>query len=149
MYQCKYFELWELIPPQTFNMYKGERAWQFLDERALRMLDKLREKFGPIIVNDYGFSPSYREKIGRKGKPLDKFSGYRPISCNVGGPDSQHRHGRAFDCDFLEIDTEAVRQYVIDHPKEFKHIHGIELIVPWFHFDTRNYKGLLQFKPKS
>ena len=146
MYKCKHFELWELVPPSIINQY-GDQAWEFLDERALRTLDKLRDKFGVCIINDYGFSREFLKKIGRENRRPDKYSGYRPISCRIGAANSQHRHGRAFDCDFIESSTDNVRQYIIDHPKEFRYITGLELKVPWLHFDTRNHKGLFLFSP--
>ena len=165
MYRCKHFKIEELVPPSIARDH-GERSWQFLDQRALKTLDKLRDKFGKIIVNDYSFG-------GR-----NKYRGFRPHYCHVGAIQSQHRFGRAFDCTFMDLDStsqersesgvennpdstelhlpavagdevrsvEDIRQYILDHPKEFRYINAVELDTPWLHFDVRNCDRILTFK---
>lgn len=132
MYKCKHFRIEELVPPSVFKEY-GDRAWQFLDERALRTLDVLRDKFGKIIVNDWVFG----------GK--NKYRGLRPIFCKIGAPYSQHRFGRAFDCIFKEADIDEVRDYILENKKEFRYINAIELQVSWLHFDVRNCERIMKF----
>ena len=132
MYKCKHFKIEELVPPSIVRDY-GERAWQFLDERALRTLDKLRDKFGKTIVNDWVFG----------GK--NKYRGFRPHYCTVGATQSQHRFGRAFDCIFPESDIDDVREYILEHPKEFRYINAVEIGVSWLHFDVRNCKRIMTF----
>ena len=40
MYNCKYFAIHELIPPQVYRD-RGEKAWELLDPDMLRTLDLL------------------------------------------------------------------------------------------------------------
>ncbi|MCD4818645.1 MAG: hypothetical protein K8S23_08125 [Candidatus Cloacimonetes bacterium] len=134
MYSCKYFKIEELVPKNIARKY-GERAWQFLDERALITLDILREKFGKIKINDYLFGGS------------NQYRGFRPPNCTIGADLSQHRFGRAFDCIFLEVDVEVVRTFILENPDEFSFINALELDVSWLHFDTRNCKRTMTFKP--
>ena len=144
MYKCKHFKLMELVPPSIIRDY-GDSAWQFLDERALRMLDKLRDKFGKIIVNDWSWHGE------------NKYRGFRPHYCRIGAKQSQHRFGRAFDCIFPELDStsqrsggvennpestfdsyDKIRQYILDNPQEFRYINALETGCNWLHFDVRN-----------
>lgn len=134
MYKCKHFKLEELVPPSIFRDY-GERAWQFLDERALKMLDKLRAKFGKITVNDWEWGGT------------NKYRGFRPHYCTIGATQSQHRFGRGFDCIFEDTTAEEVRKYIMENPKEFRFINSMEVDVSWLHFDVRNCQRILTYKP--
>ncbi len=52
MYRCKHFSIHGLVPPDVFNE-RQEKAWELLDERLLITLNRLRERYGPITVNNY------------------------------------------------------------------------------------------------
>lgn len=124
MFKCKYFEIHELVPKHIYES-RGERAWELLDERALRTLDLLRDRFGPVTVNNYAFGGS-RE-----------WSGLRTAQSPYYSETSQHSFGRAFDCLFRNVQAEAVRAYILRHRDDF-YITGLELNVAWLHFDCRN-----------
>lgn len=135
MYKCKHFTIKELVSKDLY-LDRGERAWALLDERALIMLDRLRGKFGTMIVNDWAFG----------GK--NEYRGFREPSCLVGAQYSQHRFGRAFDCSFSHISADEVREYILSHPEEFEYIKAVEMNVNWLHFDVRNNgKQILKFNP--
>ena len=132
MYIPKFFEAYELVPPEVYAE-RGDRSFELIDDRVLITLDALRTKFGPIIINNYMWG-------GHR-----KWSGLR----TPGSPDyrdySQHTFGRAMDCLFADISVEAVRQYLIDHPEEFPYITAFEKDVNWLHFDVRNAERYLIF----
>lgn len=134
MYKCKYFTIHELVPPDIYHGY-GERAWQFLDDRSLMMLDSLREKFGSTTVNSYYWG-------GER-----EWSGLRTSDSPYYSPTSQHSFGRAFDCIFRNTDAETVRQYILRNPEEFPYITSMELGVSWLHFDCRNVDPIFTFYP--
>ena len=52
MYKCEYFKVHELVPPHVYNA-RGEKAWELLDEQLLRTLDRLRQRYGPMTINNY------------------------------------------------------------------------------------------------
>jgi len=52
MYRCEHFSIHELVPPHVFHK-RGEKAWELLDERLLITLDKLRQRYGRMTVNNY------------------------------------------------------------------------------------------------
>ena len=136
MYQCKHFAIHELVPPHVFSE-RQDKAWQLLDERLLITLDKLRERYGSITVNNYFW-----------GKDRE-WSGLRTTDSPYYSPFSQHSFGRAADCLFANVATESVRQEIIDHPDDpdFQLIGSVELGVSWLHFDVRNCDRIMAFYP--
>ena len=134
MYRCKHFDIKELVPPHIFEQ-RGEKAWELLDERALRTLDSLRDKFGPITVNNWAFGGDR------------KWSGLRTPESPYYSETSQHSYGRAFDCIFHKKEAEEVRQYLLKNRDEFPAITSIELDVSWLHFDCRNCTPIKTYSP--
>lgn len=123
------FALDELVPPDIY-MSRGERAWELLDRYALITLQQLRDKFGPITVNDWHNGGQFKE------------SGLRSFTTTTGAKLSQHRFGRAFDCKPKNVTVREVADYVLAHPGEFPHLTTIEnpdATPTWFHFDVRNH----------
>ena len=135
MYKCQFFTIKELVSSRVYDD-RGEKAWALLDERALKTLDKLREVFGPVTVNDWSWGGS------------NEFRGLREPDCKIGAKYSQHRFGRAFDCHFRGVSANEAREYILQNPNEFPYIASIEMKVSWLHFDVRNYgPGILKFNP--
>ncbi len=128
MYKCKYFSITELVSPDVYEA-RGDKAWSLLDDRALKTLDTIREKFGPTTVNSWSWN-------GPR-----KWSGLRTPDSPDYRKYSQHTYGRAFDCIFKDTTAEEVREYILANQEEFPHIGGIELGTSWLHFDTRNNEG--------
>ena len=134
LYKCRYFEIQELVPIEVYRN-RGERAWQLLQTVALIALDKLRDRYGPITVNNwYWHGPR-------------EWSGLRTTDSPYYSPYSQHTFGRAFDCIFERVTAEEVRRGILDNPNDnaFASITAIELGVSWLHFDTRNVERIYTF----
>jgi hypothetical protein len=129
----------EIVPENVFNLFKDDPLFllNFFDERALRMLQKLRDKFGPCTVNNWLWGGA------------NHLRGYRPLDCPIGAKRSQHKLGKAFDCSFENYTAQQVRDYVLAHPEEFPYITAIEGDVSWFHFDVRTptWTGINVFYP--
>lgn len=136
MYKCKHFSIHELVPPNVFNDRK-EKAWELLDERLLITLDKLRERYGSITVNNYYW-----------GKERE-WSGLRTPDSPYYSPFSQHTFGRAADCLFANKSAEEVRQEILASPSDpdFELIGSVELGVSWLHFDVRNCERIKTYYP--
>lgn len=127
------------IPPEVYKVYK-EKSIAFVDFRVLWTFDALGEYFArPIAGNNW-------HTIGQFN-----YRGFRPPACTVGAALSQHRFGRAQDCDVIGIDAKEVRQEIKQHPAEeaFRYITCIEEDVNWLHYDCRNTgkEELLLIKP--
>ena len=79
-YRPKHFTLAELVDPHFLTMPEDE-VWAMLDENALRAIDALRDKFGPLLINGRGYTES----------------GLRRSNTKTGAKFSMHKYGRAFD----------------------------------------------------
>lgn len=140
MYVPKYFAAHELVPPHIFQQ-RGAKSFELLDDRVLITLDALREKFGPLVVNNYHSGGD------RKWSGL-RTQGFYGSAAAYEASLSQHKFGRAADCLPSKTTAEAMRQYVLAHPDEFPHITFLETDVSWFHFDVRNCKPITTWSPR-
>ena len=137
MYQCKFFQIRELVPPDIFDK-RGDRAWELLDERLLFTLDGLRGRYGRMTVNNWHWG----------GDRM--WSGIRTPGSPFYNESSQHSlsRGRAADIIFSEISAEDVRADILAHQNEppFDLIMAMETGVPWLHIDVRNCDRIKLFK---
>lgn len=127
-YRPRDFKLEELVPPDIHSA-RGERAWELLDTYALLTLQTLRDKLGPITVNNWHVGGQYRE------------SGLRSLITKTGATLSQHRFGRAFDCKLKSHAPREAADYILAHQAEFPYLTVLEnpdATPTWLHFDTRN-----------
>ena len=156
MYQCKHFDIRELVSPIAYRD-RGGRCWELLDDRMLKELDYIRETFGPTVINTW-HSKSLTEAYGFR-----RYSGLRTMdfwvkptmsaSENAQAIEkynrsySQHKYGRAFDCLFRDHVVAAVRERIKESPALHKGITAIEEGVSWLHIDSRNVEQYKLFYP--
>lgn len=138
-YRPKHFTIQELVAPNIYDDF-GDKAWDMLDPKLLRALDKLREKFGAITVNNWRTGGPYKE------------SGLREQSTKTGAPKSAHKRGMAADCKPFECTVHEVYAYILENPHEFPEIRRVENIThtpTWLHIDTVDHpgKGIKVFNP--
>ena len=138
-YRPKHFGLRELVGPDLY-MARGEAAWELLDPRGLAVLDALRDKWGPVTVNDWHVGGGFSQ------------SGLRDPVTGIGARLSQHKSGRAFDCKFKDTTPQAVYAYLLENADEFPGLTTLEDIAAtptWLHFDVRaaNWAGIRVVKP--
>jgi len=122
------FVIQELVPPDVFAD-RGQAAWELLDGWALVTLQALRNRFGPITVNNWHLGGRFKE------------SGLRSFTTTTGAVYSQHRFGRAFDCKFSNTTPRAVSAYILANAQEFPYLttlEDVEYTPGWLHFDCRN-----------
>lgn len=131
MYTPKYFGIKELVPKDFYNNYssKGEQfLFQIIfDERLLRLIDKIRDEFGPMTVCDWSWGGG------------SNYRGFRPPDCNVGASLSQHRFGRAVDMIPKNVHPDDMRKEIIKDQGTYKwrDVGGLEMKISWFHVDVR------------
>lgn len=137
-YRCQHFIIEELVDPETHRLY-GERAWQFFDVVALYSLDGIREFFdASVTVNNWIWGGRFTQR------------GYRGGNTQIGAVRSQHRNGRAFDCDIKGVSAEDARRQILAHQDapRLRFITCLETDVSWLHFDCRNIPDrILLVKP--
>ena len=81
----KYFDIKELVSSNIYKEY-GDNAIKFLDPKALKALENVREILGvPLICNNWAAGGSRN------------YCGYRESGCGVGTPTGFHYKGQAFD----------------------------------------------------
>lgn len=80
-YRPKHFTIDELVDPWFIANYPEVACWNLLDEKALRAIDALRDKFGPLLINGRGYTES----------------GLRRPDTKTGAKFSMHKVGKAFD----------------------------------------------------
>ncbi len=135
-YQCKHFAIHELVDKDTYNA-RGNESWELLDNRLLWTIDRLRERYGLMTINDWAW-------LGDRS-----WSGLRTSESPWYSPYSQHTFGRAVDILFQDYTAESIRQNILAHPDDgdFKYINSLELGVSWVHLDVRNCKRIKTFTP--
>jgi len=136
MYKCEWFEIRELVPHGIWK--SADEEWKLrimFDDRLLRVIDKLRETYGKMVINDWHW----------KGDRT--MSGFRPWDSTVGSHFSQHKFGRAVDLHPGE-GVEHIRQDIMEKAEPFmEEIKGLEMEISWLHIDVRNAEDLVTFSP--
>lgn len=130
-YRPPSFDIRELVPPSIYSRL-GEDAWDLLNENALRSLQTLRDKFGPIVVNNWHSGGAYKE------------SGLREANTSTGAPKSAHKRGEAFDCKPRNCTVRQMYDYVLAHQDKFpliRRVENIKATPTWFHFDVVEHPG--------
>lgn len=130
-YNPKYFKVEELVDPQIFWLC-GNKALAMLNPDLLRAADKIREIFGPVIVNNWHVGGSYME------------SGLRRLDTKTGAAKSAHKSGMALDIKLRKATLQEVFKYLIANREEFPGITRIENPVftkTWLHIDCVPHAG--------
>lgn len=139
----KHFSIKELVPEHIYDTW-GENSWWFLDYRACKTLEWVREHLGSCVVNDWPWGGSYSQS-GLRTFEFYMQNNLRPIYIakeKIAMSNSQHKYGRGFDCKLANCTAEEARQYIKDNWEE----HGLDWAitleegVSWLHFDCRNQK---------
>lgn len=134
IYKPKYFELYELMPPElyTYDMMVSEEARErafanYFDEKLLVTIDIIRGEIikAPLICNTW-----YQD--GNR-----KYSGLRPTNCTVGSEMSQHKLGKAVDLLSNKYTAEEMRQMIKEHQDLLPYPIRLEDGVNWLHIDTK------------
>jgi len=132
MYTPQYFGIKELIPKNLYAKYKS-RGDAFLfqvvfDERLLKLIDRIRDQFGPMTANDWSWGGT------------NQYRGFRPPDCSIGAKLSQHRFGRAVDLIPKNITSGEIRKEIIANQNSsyWKDIGGLEMDISWLHVDVRS-----------
>ncbi|MBQ5783941.1 MAG: hypothetical protein IIW11_03015 [Bacteroidales bacterium] len=135
VYIPKYFELYELLPPElyTYDMMTSEVARErafanYFDRKLLETIDIIRGKIikAPLICNTW-FQDGNRVA-----------SGYRSSKCPVGVAKSQHKEGKAVDLVCNKYTAEQMRQMIKENEHLLPYPIRIEEGVSWLHIDTKD-----------
>lgn len=138
----KHFVAQELVPPEVFAA-RGVKSLELFDHNLLRLLDWLREKYGPAVINNWHiggqFSQSGLRTVAFYGSELKYHNSF-----------SQHKYGRAADMKFAKKTAVEIREDLkLQWPAcGLGFPISLEEDVSWLHVDTRPHDGLIKtFKP--
>lgn len=130
-YKPDNFILEELVPSYLFEKWKDiqHKVWQNADYRMLYTLQRLRNRYGRMRMNNWHRGGPNQHKCLR---PLD-YKGYEYLSA--------HKFFMAGDPTPLEHNPDIIRADILNDPfhEDFKHITCLEFRISWVHFDVRNY----------
>jgi len=132
MYKPDHFQLYEVFPEWFFNanfVKYGDSLWAQFDERLLKTMDNIRNRYGTMIGNDWKWGGQNHNR------------GWRATDCPIGALLSQHKLGNAQDLKPVHTTAEAIRQDIIRDPfcPDFAYITCIEMNVSWLHISVQNH----------
>lgn len=133
--KSKYFKIHELVPKSLFDK-KGEACWRYIPVAIIESIDKLKERFpeGSMTINNYFWGGTRN------------WSGLRTSDSPYFSATSMHSFMMAVDIVFSKYTPDEVRKDIMDNPKVYPYIKGLELEVDWVHLDVRNEDELVTFK---
>lgn len=124
------FDLREFVPPAVWDQFGPASRW-FLDPRMLDLAQFYRDFFeAPVTVNTWAWDRRFEER------------GFRLPDTNTGARLSQHKFGRAFDCNVEGLTPDAVRSRIIDNEALFMEkglttLESGDIAKTWVHSDIR------------
>lgn len=137
----KYFKIQELVSEAVYKKY-GDKSWEFIDTRLIKVLDLLREHFNrPITVNNWLWGGNLQQRGLRANKDelvANKKDYYV----------SQHCLGKAVDFNVKGLSAQEVYKEIVDNKDKFYLISRIENIKDtptWVHIDCANVDGFKIF----
>jgi len=132
MYRPQFFYLTELVCPKVYHKF-GDRAWMFIDEKAMITLDWIRRTLNkPITVNNWWDDGDYDER----GLRCNQCSIVRAKSNKGEIYLSAHVLGKAFDFDVEGMTAAEVRVWLAAHKNEVPYNIRLENHIDWVHMDT-------------
>jgi hypothetical protein len=121
----------------VFNKY-GEKAWQFIDQRLLRVILWLRTNLKkPIIINNWKWEGSYTQRGLRENISPIVASKTKSGKLYL----SAHTMGKAVDFDVKGMEAEEVRMWLKEHAEELPYHIRLEhnmkgKPISWVHLDV-------------
>ena len=132
--RSKYFKIQELVSEAVYKKY-GDKSWEFIDTRLIKVLDLLREHFNrPITVNNWLWGGNLQQRGLRANKDelvANKKDYYV----------SQHCLGKAVDFNVKGLSSQEVFNEIVKNKEKFYLISRIENIKntpTWCHVDVSN-----------
>ena len=134
VYRPQNFWLTELVCPKVYYKF-GDKAWLFLDEKAVITIDWIRRTLNkPITVNDWWDEGTFDER----GLRCNQCSLVRSKSNKGEVYVSPHISGRAFDFDVQGMTAGEVRVWLAINKNKLPYNIRLENHINWVHLDTYN-----------
>ena len=130
----KHFKLAELVDPRFLDLKTftpgSENVWRLLDTRLMILLDDLRDRYGPLTINNWAGGGNFKE------------SGLRWWETSTGATWSDHKFGRAADIRSAYVAAEEILEDI----KTAKYTHPLLSVVEsdtptWVHVGVANHNS--------
>jgi len=130
------FEIEEFLTPEDYKIVSSSKDpytefYKLVDPKIVDLAIFYREFFGKqIIINNWLYKGTYT------------LRGKKPFNATVGAEYSQHKIGRAFDCDVKGLSSSQVRKIIKNNQALFysKGLRRVENGVTWLHSDIKETK---------
>jgi hypothetical protein len=129
-----HFDLREFVPKSVYDIF-GDSSIQFIDPRIINLAEFYRSYFGKAVtVNTWSNGGAFKER------------GFREPNTTTGAMYSQHKMGRAFDCNVDGITPNEMYIEILKKPQPFIErglttLESISYTTGWLHSDCRNVQG--------
>ena len=140
----KYFKIQELVSEAVYKKY-GEKSWEFIDTKLIKVLDLLREHFNrPITVNNWLWGGALEQRGLRTN--LDELVKNKTEKGTL--YISQHILGKAVDFNVKGLSSEEVYKEILKNKNKFyliSRIENIDSTPNWVHIDCANADKFIIF----
>jgi hypothetical protein len=162
--KAQHFDIWELVCPHIYYR-DGERAWAYLNPKQLANMDWVRNKYGPVYVNNWHepqwINSAYVQYIIQhlqSGQPIivpdqpaypETMFTERGLRCNLCKLVydktqegvlylSAHELGDGDDYDVQGRTADEVRGLLVRDQAQVPNPFRLEQNVPWVHMDCED-----------
>lgn len=124
------FDIKEFVSKATFDR-NGADSVKLIDPKIIELAEFLRRYFGaPVTINNWHTGGRFEQR------------GFRDFDSGVGGQGSQHRLGKAFDCNIKGYTIQQLHKAIMKDQATFfnaglRRIESIEDAPTWLHCDIK------------
>ena len=133
----KNFYLDEFVDPTTYGRFGANSRW-FVDTRIVAGVQFMRDKMGPLTINDWANGGRFR------------LSGLRPFETSIGSKWSQHKYKNGADIKSAKYSPDELHEFLKANEDLYIQnqwvttIEKLQFTPTWTHVDNRN-TGLDKF----
>ena len=127
----EHFDIREFVSEATWNR-NGEDSIKLIDKRLIDLAEFYRKYFGSAVtINNWHTGGNFQNR------------GFRDFDSNVGGKNSMHRTGKAFDCNIkgytiAELHKAIMREQQAFYNAGLRRIEDINAAPTWLHSDLKD-----------
>lgn len=127
----QHFDIREFVSPETWER-NGPDSIKFIDPKLIDLAEFMRKYFGAsVIINNWHTGGNFKNR------------GFRDFDSKVGGFTSQHRQGKAFDCNIKGFTIAELHKAIKKDERAFyaaglRRIEDIKDAPTWLHCDIKD-----------
>lgn len=124
------FDIREFVSKATYER-NGDDSVKFIDPKIIQLAEFLRKYFGEAVtINNWHTGGNFQNR------------GFRDFDSSVGGQNSMHRQGKAFDCNIkgftiAELHKAILKDQITFYNAGLRRIESLEDAPTWLHCDIK------------